>query len=336
MLINISQSILIIVPSDFYYFNLVRNFYISNIVKYNLSNIFIVAAYTNKMYMKCKEYKIPVSKIDNQISEDNISNKITTEYFVKKTRLKHPIIYKYLKKYNILLFLDADVYFLVNPLTLLYYFNIKSDLMMPCDDLQCNLLNYGYLLIRKSKKTLKYIKELIDIESNCKSYKWNNAEQGIANRYIKKISYLTIQKMKINIFMDGFNFFKYCSFNIDSRLSQLIGFHNDFTIGIESKEYRLKELGFYKIDNEIKYIKKYRYLYYNGSTSLNINETIRILSFLLYLSKCLNRTLILPQFDCKMKRKCSFVELFNIECFNRCNYNYKENISFLFLFNIVT
>lgn len=49
----------------------------------------------------------------------------------------------------------------------------------------------------------------------------------------------------------------------------------------------------------------------------------------------MNRTLILPQFDCKMNRKCTFVEMFNIECFNKCNIKYRENISFLlFLLHI--
>lgn len=151
---------------------MIRNFYITNIVKYKLSNKFIVAAYTLEMYKKCKNYQIPVEKIDNPIAENNNSHsyKIVSEDFVKKTRLKNPIIYKYLKIYKVILFLDADIYFMVNPLTLLNYFDSKSDLMMPCDNIDCSILNYGYLLIRQSNRTFKFFKELINIESNCTSY----------------------------------------------------------------------------------------------------------------------------------------------------------------------
>lgn len=331
---NITSNILIIIPSDIYYINIIRNFYITNIVRYNLSNIFRVVAYTKTMYEKCIKYNIPVEKMDKQIAEDNNSYKQNSINFIKKTRLKHPIIYKYLKIYKYILFLDADVYFFVNPLILFKYLKPESNLMMPCDNNKCTILNYGFLLIKKSKLTIRYFKELIKIEQSCKSYKWQNGEQGIANRYLKSISYIKVQKMKIDIFMDGFNFFKLFSFSLENKLSSLIGFHNDFTLGVDSKIFRLKELGLYKIDYNMQEIKSYQYLYYNGSTNVIYNETINILSHLIYLCKVLNRTLILPKFDCKFNRKCTFVELFNLECFSKCNIKYKENNIFNMIFEV--
>lgn len=307
---------------------MIKNFYISNIIKYNLSNIFKVVAYTEYMYKLCKRQNIPVDKLDKYIEEDNSSYKINSPNFIKKTRLKHPIIYKYLCKYKYLLFLDADVYFFVNPLTLADYFDSECDIMMPCDNKECSILNYGFLLLRRNKKSLKYISDLINIERNCKTFTWDYGEQGIANRYIKNNSYIKVQRMIIDKFMDGKNFFNYYSFHFYNKNTSLLGFHNDFTIGITSKLYRLKELSLYNYDDEIQEIMNYKYFYYNGSCSKNISITIKLLTYLLLLCKKYNRTFILPQFECDKRRKCTFVELFNIECFIKSNIRFVENISF--------
>lgn len=130
------------------------------------------------MYLQCKTNKIPVELMNNYIKEDNNSNsnKITSPNHVKKTRLRHSIILKYLYKNNYLLFIDADIYFFKNPKILFSYFRPHYDMIMPCDNKKCDILYYGFIFIRKSKNTIKYFKELIKIEKECKDYGWKYVE----------------------------------------------------------------------------------------------------------------------------------------------------------------
>lgn len=133
--------------------------------------------------------------------------------------------------------------------------------------------------------------------------------------------------------MDGLNFFNQVNFlyNRSSNFLKLIGFHNDFTTGIISKTYRMKELGLYILDDNNYYSSKTNtYLYYSNEVMpKNTTELSTLLSSLVYISNILNRTFIFPRFICG-KVKCTFVRIYNLEHFEKyCGTNYREN-SFLF------
>lgn len=127
--------------------------------------------------------------------------------------------------------------------------------------------------------------------------------------------------------MDGLNFFINYAYKYDYSDKQLIRFHNNFTIEKDSNIYRLKESGFYSIDKE-NIITSNRYLYYNGTDEYKSHSVLTILNHLVYTCKKFNRIIIFPRFNCKMGRKCTFVDLFNLGCFNKCKIYYVENISF--------
>lgn len=137
---------LIIIPADLYYFDTVRNFYTTIIKYYNITD-FKVIAISEEMYKKCKEYKIPVDLSPKLIKEGLEGNKILTVGFAKRVRLKHPIFLKYLKTTTYLLALDADIVFLKNPMILLKYLNSSFDMLLACDGIECDVLNYGLMYI---------------------------------------------------------------------------------------------------------------------------------------------------------------------------------------------
>lgn len=137
---------LIIIPADLYYFDTVRNFYITVIKYYNITD-FKVIAISEEMYKKCKEYEIPVDLSPKLIKEGLEGNKILTVGFAKRVRLKHPIFLKYLKTTTYLLALDADIVFLKNPMILLKYLNSSFDMLFSCDVTGCDSLNYGLMYI---------------------------------------------------------------------------------------------------------------------------------------------------------------------------------------------
>lgn len=66
-----------------YYMFIFINIVMFYIILLNKSYFFTNNYYTLEMYVKCKNYKIPIKKIDNLISEDNNSNKITAKFFIK-------------------------------------------------------------------------------------------------------------------------------------------------------------------------------------------------------------------------------------------------------------
>lgn len=135
---------LIIIPADIYYLNIIRNFYITIIKFYKIKHFKVIAMNMN-MYNICKNNNIPVD-ISPILLENGIKgNKIHTNGFAKKMRLKHPIFLKYLKKTTYLLALDADIFFFKNPMILLRYLNISVDMVLACDDLRCDILNYGMM-----------------------------------------------------------------------------------------------------------------------------------------------------------------------------------------------
>lgn len=138
------SNFLIIIPADLYYLDSIRNFYITVVKFYNITE-FKVVAISNEMYRKCKEYNIPVDLSPKIIKENNEGNKILTIGFAKKVRLKHPIFLKYLKTTIYLLALDADIVFFKNPMILLKYINSSIDIVMACDDSACSRLNYGLM-----------------------------------------------------------------------------------------------------------------------------------------------------------------------------------------------
>lgn len=134
--------------------------------------------------------------------------------------------------------------------------------------------------------------------------------------------------------MDGYNFFNRISYlyNRSSNYLNLLAFHNDYTFGIISKTYRMKELGLYIIDKNNYYSSKSnKYLYFSEINNVNNISILKtILSTYVYLSKYLNRTLIFPRLPCNRNKVCTFVRLYNLEYFEKiCNISYREN-SFLF------
>lgn len=137
-------NFLIIIPADLYYFDTIRNFYVTIIQHYYITNFKVIAT-SEEMYSKCKQYSIPVDLSPKLIGELAEGNKILTEGFAKKMRLKHPIFLKYLKTTTYLLAIDADIFFFKNPMILLKYLNSSIDMVLACDDLRCSRLNYGLM-----------------------------------------------------------------------------------------------------------------------------------------------------------------------------------------------
>lgn len=187
-------------------------------------------------------------------------------------------------------------------------------------------------MFRNSKFTIKYLNDLIEIERKCNKWDWDHSEQSLANIYLKSINFSYTMSLSNTIFMDGLNFFNQVNYlyNRSSNYLKLIGFHNDFTFGITSKTYRIRELGVYELDdNEYYSSRNNKYLYYIKEININsTNQLSKILSTLVYICKILNRILIFPRFPCG-KNKCTFVRMFNLEYFERmCGVNYREN-SFL-------
>lgn len=140
----VNIDFLILIPADLYYINMVRNFYISTIKYYNIKHFKVVATSLN-MYKKCKENDIPVDLSPKLIQEKENENKIHTVGFAKKMRLKNPIFLKYLKTTKYLLALDADIFFFQNPIVLLKYLNLTTDILLVCDNSECTILNYGLM-----------------------------------------------------------------------------------------------------------------------------------------------------------------------------------------------
>lgn len=153
---NNKPLIMIIIPADLYYFNTVRNFFITTIKFYNIKNFKVIATSLN-MYNICKKYNVPVDISPKLLEENSSEYKIHTIGFAKRMRLKNPIFLKYLKTTTYLLALDADIFFFENPITLLKYINLSVDMLLVCDNSKCDLLNYGlmYIILYTSLDYLK-------------------------------------------------------------------------------------------------------------------------------------------------------------------------------------
>lgn len=135
---------MIIIPADLYYFDTIRNFYVSTIKYYNIKHFRVVAT-SIEMYKKCKEYYIPVDIGPKLLEENENSNIIHTTGFAKKMRLKNTIYVKYLKATTYLLAMDADIFFFQNPKILLKYINLTTNIVLICDNSNCTVLNYGLM-----------------------------------------------------------------------------------------------------------------------------------------------------------------------------------------------
>lgn len=198
-------------------------------------------------------------------------------------------------------------------------------------------------MMRKNDKVIKFLETVYNTMVSS-DITWLNSIQGTMNRIIKSkiIKNLKIDTISDDIFMDGYYFFSRVTYKEDIKELGCLGFHNDFTSGIIAKEFRLKELNLYYLDDEEYYSStNNKYITFNFPLSGSKDVIKNDLNKLLCIAKKISRIIILPMIECphrlfnfmkdkrERKKYYSYVDIVNIEVLNnKFGKNYRES-SFL-------
>lgn len=187
-------------------------------------------------------------------------------------------------------------------------------------------------------------------------------DQDLLNRAVKEAkSYADIKKLPYKQFWNGLEFFEFqhIFFAEQFECQDCYTIHNNWMLGFEAKEYRLKELHLYKFDYDGYYSSDNNYY-----LSLDYDEQERTLEYYyyllfyfidrndkmtlmlgLYLANISNRIVILPRFKCyDVKHKttpicstadteCNFLVHWNIKRFNSVfKAKYRESVYIIYIY----
>lgn len=141
-----NNEYLILVFGDSYYVDLIRNLYENIILKYQIHE-FVVATVSSIAYYEYKKYSIPVKLVNYNYSGYVEFTNIDSKHFVKKMHIRTYILYYYIKTGQSLIHIDADTYYLSNPLYI-YSMKKKTDIAFACDNPKCTRYNTGYMYIK--------------------------------------------------------------------------------------------------------------------------------------------------------------------------------------------
>lgn len=138
-----NKPYLIVVFGDTYYIDIIRNLYHNVILKYNIHE-FVVATVSITAYDVYKDYAIPVKLIEYNTTGYVEYTNIDSQHFVKKMHIRTYILYYFIKNKQPLIHIDADTYYLSNPLTI-YKMKQKTDIAFACNNPNCSRYNTGYM-----------------------------------------------------------------------------------------------------------------------------------------------------------------------------------------------
>ena len=200
---------------------------------------------------------------------------------------------------------DLDITYLRNPFKGLESKDYDVALQTDLNSID-TLYNAGFVFFRPTTKSKRFLRQLSAVLENDHSL-WDQRE---LNRMIFKAADMgQIKKLPLafneyvpgRVYKEDENMYYEPSEELLDRMYLLHHLYLDY----HGKMFRMKELGLWMLDTDGYYSNKNaKYLIYENPVAPLLNTEYQVLGNAFKISKLLNRTLILPKFHCKKKRKC--------------------------------
>ena len=195
---------------------------------------------------------------------------------------------------------DVDMFFYKDPLsTILTECAPKLCDIAPLNDNGLRSMNAGFLFVRNTSFGIAVYREMKAMALN---HTDKNDQQAL--NYVVRVlrrSGLKAVVLSEKKFISGGLFFKERKFHPDEMCAECLVAHNNWIIGIDSKEYRFKELHMWMVDNggyysnpDAKYL-TYKNDRFFGNEESTWRRELAALCHALAIGEILNRTLILPR-----------------------------------------
>ena len=326
------HKLIVVASFDVAYSPLALNLYLTSFKRFDITNHLFLAtdqegcAKLEPRGANCLQYSNN-NNTNNNMSRPSMFDSLE---FNIKVCIKPRIVLDCLKRGFSVLFVDVDVVFLKNPLP---FFNTCPDCdFMPQFDNRTNEVNAGFFFVRNSIGSIQLFEKVVHIiPRNPKM------DQIYINQAVKEMIHtLKVCYLPTNLFQLGYSFFSegHRVFVGDNPCEQCVVVHNNYILSLEAKIYRFKEYGLWAVDERGYYTEKNRkYIKYDNPIEFrehfrfrNNATTVMELKSLkaaLMIGHILNRTVILPKFNCRGVRgyvalpeqKCHFGLHFSVRTF---------------------
>ena len=195
-------------------------------------------------------------------------------------------------------------------------------------------MNAGIVLTQSTPPSLRLYEDLVSNLRNTTVKVW---DQALFNKMLSSNKYrLKYRLLGLPYFLQGLDFFK--KHYLDTGLLRgLVAYHNTHALEFVGKVFRAKTFGFWMLDSDSYYSSKTRKYMSLEFPIMNYSSKKEMVALdnAIALSMFLNRTLILPNFQCPQSRFqcvpisrcfCSVAERLNIVNFDKkLRGNYRES-----------
>ena len=329
-----NQSVIVLALTDSSYVEMALNLYLSSFVKLDIVNyLFVCADSTSSDYLT--SLGIPNINAFNDKGGSKLSNWGSKD-FKRKTHYKTSMILEGLKLGLNVLVTDLDIVFLKNPIP---YLNCSScDLQIQSDMIEGNS---GFYMVRPTSAGISLHVKAMEMAEKHKEL----SNQKTVDRTLEKMQKekkIKTRTLSHDLFPCGVPFFEKGKrmFADDNPCKSCVIVHNNWIVGYHAKRYRFKEMLMWYVDTGGYYSSNTRqYLQYDNPKDWGSKDSYtrekEALQNALAIAYILNRTLILPTFQCycselpckKNDKKCALNSHFSIVNFDeQFNFKYREHV----------
>ena len=322
-----SRKVVIVGILDNGYFDMMLNYRV-HAEKLSLKTLYV--ALDNKTHERLLDRKMVSYLYDGplHISQSDTVSSWGSHDFNVKGIIKFETNLRLLRLNYTVLLIDFDVTFFKNPFSV---FNCTD-----CDieaQEENGHLNAGIVLSRSTPPSLRLYEDLVSNLRNKSGKEW---DQALLNKMLSSTKYrLKYRLIGYPHFYEGYHYLLKHYLDV-GLLRGSVAYHSTYALEYVGKVFRAKSFGFWMIDSDSYYsskTRKYMSLEFPKDYSSK-NETVA-LDNAIALSMILNKTLILPNFQCPGGRPqcapqnrcfCSVAERVNIVDFDKkLHGNYRES-----------
>ena len=314
------NGIIMLALTDFSYAEMALNLYLTSFAKLEISNfLFVCADELSSDYLT-------KFNISNFRAFDDKEGSQTSNWggqaFKRKTHYKTMMILEGLKLGLTVIVIDLDIVLFKNPIPFLNCAN--CDIQIQSDMLEGNS---GFYMARPTKAGIDLHEKAMELA------KKNSAmsNQKTVDRTMEKMQKerkIKTKTLSKNTFPCGTPYFETGKrmFAGDNPCKECVLVHNNWILGYEAKAYRFKEMHMWLVDTDEYYSSKTRkYLTFETRKLAGVDITAEgeALRNALAIGRVLNRTVILPFFQCSCKQsycnreKCAFNLHYSIASFDK-------------------
>ncbi|ELU07109.1 hypothetical protein CAPTEDRAFT_189004 [Capitella teleta] len=304
------------------------NFYITALFVHEIDNYLFITS-SPRMSDELHERDIPCLLYTKNSASDE-GSVYGTSVFKQKMNIRTFMVLEALEYGFNVLHTDVDIHYYANPLPVVRRLcDARCDVAPLWDSFAYNA---GFVYVRSSPMSIKlyHHMKVTALTTDLDDQKaLNKAAEAMFRKGLR------LMRLPEGQFQSGFKFFEQGRhmFAGDRPCHHCIAIHNNWIMTIEAKEYRLKEMHLWMLDDDQYYSSTSRkYLTYENTrviagvgSAAHMRET-KALENALAIGQLLNRTVILPRFACERFTGCPMNTAFMISSFDaQFNGKYRES-----------